>query len=184
MNREVAHLGRVLSAGAVIVVWMSTAMLAGCATTNTTTNRDLGYTGHPARIFIVSNLGKFGDSFSNELQKQMIAGIESCGGHAVFDRVSPTELDPTMRNRQIAEFKADVVLSIQLANWETQDGSIISGNVDSRVWDVSTKKTVWRASSSMHMGTITPASTQADSLYKDLIPKLRSDGMIPSCAGG
>ena len=149
----------------------------------TSTNRDLGYSGHPTRVDIVSNLGKFGDPFANELQKRMVVGIESCGGHAIFDRVSATELDRTVRDSQIAQFKADVVLSMQLANWETSDGAVVSGNVDSRLWDVNTKKLVWRASSTMHMGAFTPASTQAESLYKDLIPKLRSAGMIPACAG-
>jgi hypothetical protein len=71
---------------------------------------------------------------------------------------------------------------MQLTNWETLDGSMISANLDSRVWEVSTRKTVWRASSHMQMGGLTPASTKAESLYKELVPKLRSDGMIPSCA--
>jgi hypothetical protein len=173
-----------LIAGAAMAAWISAGLLMGCATTSTSTNRDLGYSGHPTRIYIVSNLGKFGDSFTNELQKRMVAGIESCGGHAVFDRVSAMELDRTTRDNQIAQFKADVVLSMQLASWETSEEAVISGNVDSRVWDLSTKKVVWRASSTMHMGGLTPASTQAESLYKELIPKLRSDGMIPACGAG
>jgi hypothetical protein len=179
MRREVIRLPAV----AVMAGWMSAGLLTGCATTSTSSNRDLGYSGHPTRIYIVSNLGRLGDSFSDELQKQMIAGIERCGGHAVFDRVSATELDRTARDNQIAQFKADVVLSMQITSWETSEGSIVSGNVDSRVWDMSTKKVVWRGSSTMHMG-ITLPSMQADSLYKDLVPKLRSDGMIPACAGG
>jgi hypothetical protein len=122
-----------------------------------------------------------GDSFANELQKRMVADIESCGGHAVFERVSLTELNQADRNTRIDQFKADVVLTIQLTGGETMDGAVVAGNVDSKVWDVSTKKIVWRGSSAMHMGTLTPASTTAESLYKDLMPKLRYDGMVPAC---
>ncbi len=154
-----------------------------CANTQTVTNRDLEYTGHPTRIYITSNLGKLGDSFAEELQKRMVADIESCGGHVVFDRVGATELDQDRRRQQIQEFKADVVLTMELANWETMQGSVVGASVDSRVWDVSTKKVVWRGNSTIRTGTITPASTKAESLYKDLMPRLRADRMIPSCSG-
>jgi hypothetical protein len=174
-------MNRLLVVGAIGAI-LAGGLLSACASTSSQTNRDLGYSGHPTRIFIVSNLGKLGDSFSDELQKRMVAGIESCGGQAAFDRVSETELDQTARNNQIKDFKADAVLSMQLTSWETMDGQITSANIDSKLWDVTTKKAVWRANSKMHMGELTPASTKADSLYKELVPKLRADGMIPSCA--
>lgn len=45
----------------------------------------------------------------NELQKQMVTDIQSCGGAAVFERVNPTELGPNGRNARIEQFKADIV---------------------------------------------------------------------------
>ena len=157
--------------------------LSGCASTNTMTNRDQTYSGHPSRIFIVSNLGKLGDPFENELQRQMLTDIQGCGGAAVFERVNPTELSSNERRNRVEQFKADIVLTMQLTSWETQDGAPVSANIDSKIWDVSTKKVIWRGSSAMHMGTLTPGTTTAASLFKELMPKLRADGMIPVCGG-
>lgn len=66
MNTKSLGLGcRVLSVVQTsVATFTCVALLVGCASTNTMTNRDLGYSGHhPSRIFIVSNLGKLGDSF-------------------------------------------------------------------------------------------------------------------------
>jgi hypothetical protein len=78
--------------------------LSGCASTSTMTNRDQTYSGHPSRIFIVSNLGKLGDSFENELQRQMLTDIQGCGGAAVFERVNPTELNSNERRNRVEQF--------------------------------------------------------------------------------
>jgi hypothetical protein len=155
-------------------------VLAACATTKTQTNRDLNYQGHPSRIYVVAGVAKLGDSFTDELQKRMVDGIQGCGGQAAFERVSGLELDPTARNARVQQFKPDIVLSIEITSWETYQ-SAITANIDSRVWDVASKKWVWRAATKLNAGGLTPASTRAESLSTDLLSKLRSDGMIPTC---
>jgi hypothetical protein len=166
-----------LTIGLSVVASMLSAFLTGCVTTATVTHRDTGFSGHPTRIFIVSDLADLGYGFEDELQKRMIPDIESCGGHAVFDRVS-LELNQDEEETRIDQFKADIVLMMQLPDIEPQDGL---ADVDSEVWDVSTKKVVWRANTELPMVTAALRSTRVEAFHKDLMAKLRQDGMVPAC---
>ena len=184
----------------------------GVGTVNTVTTKAVGFSGHPTRIYIVSNLTLpggliFGISLDNDVQKRMIPDIERCGGQAVFDRVNAPEsawtlvpyayddendplyaqvntqplagqlltlLNQDDRKTRIGDFKADVVLTMDLIRW--QNGWAV---VQSRVWDLRTKMVVWKAYSSGNWGV--PLSMSADGFVTDLMRKLRDDGMVPAC---
>ena len=187
--------------------------LSGTDAVNTVTTRAVGFSGHPTRIYVVSNLtlpgglwGLYGISLDNAVEKRMIPAIERCGGQAVFDRVNAPEsawtyvpyayddendplyaqvntqplagqlltlLNQDDRKTRIGDFKADVVLTMDLIRW--QNGWAV---VQSRVWDLRTKMFVWKAYSSGNWGF---PSMSADVWVTDLMRKLRDDGMVPAC---
>jgi hypothetical protein len=156
---------------------MLSQFLTGCASAITVTHRDTGFSGHPTRMFIVSDLANLGYGFEDELQKRMIPDIESCGGHAVFDRVS-LELNQDERQTRIDHFKADIVLMMQLPDIELEPGL---ADVDSEVWDVSTMKVVWRANTELGAAGAISRSALVEAFHKDLMARLRQDGMVPAC---
>jgi len=161
-------------------------LLAGCATTSTATNRAASYSRHPDRIFIVDELNGFGVSFPEEFEKRVTAGITACGGAVEFAHVNALELDPSARQQQATRFKPDVIVTMRVTH-RTIDayGSLLNADVDTQVWDVTLRKMVWRGHSAMNAGGMfTPAGTRAESLYANLIGKMRADGVVPDCVGG
>jgi hypothetical protein len=172
--------------------------LASCASTSTKTNKDVAYSSHPIRIFVVANLSAFGGSFPEEFEKRMVTGVSSCGGSVEFSEVTPEEIANPLslgmspdvasaskaRMEQIKNFSPEVILTMKVAHTtHDQYGQLLNATVDSYVWDAKSGKKIWAGVSSMSTGGMfTPASTRAQSLYDDLARRLRGDGMIPSCA--
>ena len=144
------------------------------------------------------------NSFENDVQKRMLPDIERCGGNAVFDRVnSPqsawhldtngyeflkipplrdqlragTLLNQDDRKTRIGQFNADVVLIMDLTDWAAGR----YGYLHTSVWDLRTQKLVWSARSTVRLGVLTPNSSDANAFTKNLMRKLRDDGMVPAC---
>jgi len=189
------------------------AHLSGVGTVKTVTARDVGYSGHPTRIYIMSDLTApvlGGISLDNDVQKRMIADIERCGGHAVFDRVNAPESawtyvsyaydddnDPLYYRANTQPVAGHVLTLLNQDDRKTRIGDFKpdvvltmdlqkwlapQGVVDSNVLDLRAKKYVWRAKSTVGWGY--PYSMSADVFVTDLMRKLRDDGMVPACGDG
>jgi hypothetical protein len=172
--------------------------LASCASTSTKTNKDVAYSNHPVRIFVIANLSAFGATFPEEFEKRMVTGITGCAGSIEFSKVTSEEIANPLslgtspdaasafkaRMAQIKNFSPEVILTMKVTHTtRDQYGQLLNATVDSYVWDAKSGKKIWAGVSSMNTGGMfTPASTRAQSLYDDLAIKLRGDGMIPSCA--
>jgi hypothetical protein len=172
--------------------------LASCASTSTKTNKDIAYSAHPTRIFVVANLGAFGAGFPIEFEKRFVTDVTSCGGTVEFSKVltleianplslgnSPDALSASRaRMEQIKSFSPDVILTMRVAHTtRTQFGQLLDVTVETYIWDAKSGKKIWAGLSAERTGgMLTPDSTRAQSLYDDLANKLRADRMIPSCA--
>lgn len=172
--------------------------LASCASTSTKTNRDVAYSGHPTRVFVIANLGGFGAGLPNEFEKRFVTDVTSCGGAVEFSKVSTVEIANPLslgtspdaisaskvRMAQMKTFSPDALLTMRVAHTtRTQSGQLLDATVETYVWDIKSGKKIWAGVSTVHMGGIfVPDSTRAQSLYDDLASKLRADGMIPECA--
>jgi hypothetical protein len=172
--------------------------LASCASTLTKTNKDVAYSGHPTRIFVIANLGGFGAGIPTEFEKRFVTDVTSCGGTVEFSKVATIEIANPLslgtspdaisaskaRAAQMKTFSPDALLTMRVAHTtRTTAGQLLDGTVETYVWDIKSGKKIWAGVSTVHMGGIfIPDSTRAQSLYDDLASKLRSDGMIPACA--
>jgi hypothetical protein len=163
---------------------LAMALTVGCASTRTESNRDPHFQKHPTRIYVVGNVDGFGPTFADEFRQVFDTEITRCGGSVQFSRITTLERDASQRNTEIAQFKPDVLIFLHLTHTTIDNyGQLLQATVDTQVLDAEQKKVVWRGNSSMQAGGMfTPSSTRAQSLSKDLLVKLRQDGMVPACA--
>jgi hypothetical protein len=180
-----------------LITLLASVGLASCASTSTKTNKDVAYSGHPTRIFVIVNLGGFGAGLPNEFEKRFVADVTSCGGAVEFSKVSTIEIANPLslgtspdaigaakaRMAQMKTFSPDALLTMRVAHTtRTQSGQLLDATVETYVWDTKSGKKIWAGVSTVHMGGIfVQDSTRAQSLYDDLASKLRADGMIPAC---
>jgi hypothetical protein len=170
-------------------------IIAGCAFTNTKTNKDPQYTGHPSRLFVITNMFALGNSFSDEFERLLIQRVTSCSGEAQFSRLNPAEivgplsLQPQTgastfaqeRQQQIRAFRPDAIITIRLAT-VLMSGGQQEGDLTTDVYDVSLKRVVWKGVSSVGSGVFVAGSTKAQSFFNDIAEKLTRDGILPACA--
>jgi ABC-type Fe3+-hydroxamate transport system substrate-binding protein len=181
-----------------LITLLASVGLASCASTSTKTNKDVAYSAHPTRIFVIANLGEFGVGFPNEFERRFVTDVTSCGGAVEFSKVLSSEMVNPLslgtspdavsasraRMEQIKSFSPDVILTMRVAHTtRTQYGQLLNVTVETYVWDTKSGKKIWAGLSAERTGgVLTPDSTRAQSLYDDLANKLRADRMIPSCA--
>jgi hypothetical protein len=163
---------------------LAVSVTAGCASTRTQVNRDAHFQKHPTRIYVVGNLDGFGPTFADEFRQVFDTEISRCGGNVEFSRITALELDSSQRNAEIDQFKPDALIFLHLTHTTIDTyGQLLQATVDTQVIDPEQKKVVWRGNSNMQAGGMfTPSSTRAQSLSKDLLLKLRQDGMVPACS--
>jgi hypothetical protein len=171
---------------------------AACVVSNTRTNQDLGYQGHPTRIFIVANLEATGEGVTDEFYRTFSEGVSACGGQTqLFKPRIATQTDALALNglsdaddgrrlqASIDAFAPDAVLTMRVANLGLAGyGQKVTAVVNSKLWDYRQKKGIWAGVSNMALGGMWASSEmRARSLSKDLAGKLRQGGLIPRCAG-
>jgi hypothetical protein len=192
LDRKQAPARAILAVGAGLA-----AMLCGCASSSTQTNRDTQYAGHPTRIFVIESLIPLGDGFENTFEPILSQDIRACGGDVAFHRVEtadisnplslngPTTSQQADANALGAELKAfapDAVLTMVIAHRFLINGMLNGVTIDSKLFDYKTHKPVWAGVSSFGFAPASTTATRAKALHDDLGPKLRRDGVTPDCA--
>lgn len=181
----------------VLPVALALAMvLCGCATSNTKTNRDAQYAGHPKRLFVVETLVALGDGFEDDFEPLLTHDIQACGGEVAYHRVeasdatNPLSLDgPGAAQQaatkaiftQITAYAPDAVLFMRISYRSLLNGMLNGVTINSKVFDYKTQKPVWAGVSSFGFAPASSNATRAKVLHDDLAPKLRHDGLIPDC---
>jgi hypothetical protein len=170
---------------------------SSCAVSNTRTNQDMGYQGHPMRIYVIANLDSEGDGVTDEFYKGFSERVTACGGQTELfkpriatqgDALSLDSLhDANDQKRVLAgvdAFAPDAILTMRVANLGVDTyGQKLSAVVNSKLWDYGQKKVIWAGVSNMALGGMwTTSEMRAKSLSKDVASKLRQGGLIPSCA--
>lgn len=172
------------------------AVLCGCASSSTQTNRDAQYAGHPQRIFIIESLIPLGDGFESTFEPTLSQDIRTCGGDVAFHRVEvadmsnplalngPTTAQQVSANSLSSELKAfapDAVLIMTIAHRFLLNGMLNGVTINSKLYDYKTHKAVWAGVSNFSFAPASTTATRAKALHDDLGPKLRRDGVIPDC---
>src|ERR1700730_4925856 len=191
-GRRSRYLGAAFSIG-------STLVLIGCAYTNTATNRDVQYAGHPTRLFIMTSIPALGSPFSDEFERLLTQRITACRGAVAFHRLPvaapnsalavsrPTNTADAQRAAlgKVMRFAPDATLTMTTSATHfvaNHHGNNLDGvTIDTKLWDVALGKTVWASVSQMSFAPLSSTETRARSLYEDFASKLGAAGLIPNC---
>jgi hypothetical protein len=191
-GRRSHYLGAAFSFGSILV-------LIGCAYTNTATNRDVQYAGHPTRLFIMTSIPALGSPFSDEFERLLTQRITACSGAVAFHRLpvtapnsalalsSPTVSVDAQRAAldRVMKFAPDATIIMTTSATHSVDnlhGNNLDGvTIDTKLWDVALRKPVWTSVSQMSFAPLSSTETRARSLYEDLASKLGAAGLIPNC---
>jgi hypothetical protein len=191
-GRRSRYLGAAFSFG-------STLVLIGCAYTNTATNRDVQYAGHPTRLFIMTSIPALGSPFSDEFERLLTQRITACSGAVAFHRLPVTAPNSTLALStptgsvdaqraalgRVMKFAPDATIIMTTSATHSVDnlhGSNLDGvTIDTKLWDVALRKPVWTSVSQMSFAPLSSTETRARSLYEDLASKLGAAGLIPNC---
>jgi len=177
----------------------SALVLIGCAYTNTATNRDVQYAGHPKRLLVMTSIPALGSPFSDEFERLLKQRITACSGAVAFHRLAvtapnsapalstPTATVDAQRAAlgQVMRFAPDATLIVTTS--ATHFVANVNGNrlngvtIDAKLWDVALSKPVWASVSQMSFARLSSTETRARSLYEDLASKLGAAGLIPNC---
>jgi hypothetical protein len=159
--------------------------LSACATTRSQSNKQASYSGHPDRIYVIV-LPQLSDQMGADFSQQAIARfsdeVAKCQGRVRSHISSPLELDASSQAAEAKAFNPDVVMSMNFAGG-TRDraGGWLPARIDVRMWQPGGTQLVWRAVSSISAGGLAPVSTRVDSFMKDLVARMRNDGVFPTC---
>jgi hypothetical protein len=176
-------------------------VLLGCAYTNTATNPNVQYAGHPTRLFIMTSIPALGSSFSDEFERLLTQRITACSGAVAFQRLpattpnsalalsTPTATVDAQRAAlgKVMRFAPDATLTMTTSATHFV-ANIYGDNLDgvtinTKLWDVALSKPVWASVSQMSFAPLSSTETRARSLYEDLASKLGAAGLIPNCTG-
>jgi hypothetical protein len=193
-GRRSRYLGAAFSLG-------STVVLIGCAHTNTATNRDVQFAGHPTRLFVMTSIPALGSPFSDEFERLLTQRITACSGAVAFHRLSvtapnnalalstPTSTVDAQRAAlgKVMRFAPDATL-IMTTSATHFAANLYGDNLDgvtinTKLWDVALGKPVWASVSQMSFAPLSSTEARARSLYEDLASKLGAAGLIPNCSG-
>src|ERR1700730_6126963 len=138
-----------------------TLALIGCAYTNTATNRDVQYAGHPKRLLVMTSIPALGSPFSDEFERLLTQRITACSGAVAFHRLAvtapnsapalstPTATVDAQRAAvgQFMRFAPDATRIVTPS--ATHFVANVNGNrlngvtIDAKLWDVALSKPVW-----------------------------------------
>ena len=159
--------------------------LAGCApATRIESNKSAAYTPQPKRVYVYTEIHpEWGNAFTAAFEKRLGAILNECGAASQFGRIGNLDLNEKAKVEDMRKFGADAVLTAR-RNGGTKDqyGLLIVGIYDSRLADVKTGDTVWRASSTVSRGGFTiDLAERGDAFAVELSNKLKQDQIFRTC---
>ena len=159
---------------------------SGCATTHSQSVKQADYAGHPKRVYILvlpELYNQIGADFAQGSVAKLSDAVTKCGGTVKAHVSSALELDPSGQTSEIRAFNPDVVMSMNFAGGtRDQYGGWLPARIDVRLWQPGAKQLAWRDTSSVSAGGLTPVSARVESFVKDLIQRMRTDGVFPECS--
>ncbi|VVE10518.1 hypothetical protein PIN31009_02604 [Pandoraea iniqua] len=172
--------------GRVALLSFTTLALSGCIspTTQITSVRAPDYKAQVHRIFVIyDGQMRFGADFGNGFRQEVTQRLASCEIESQFGLVQTLMLDTRGVQREIDNFRPDVVLRVR------PNGGVVQGNLPIRVdfvadmADNATDASVWRGVFQVHhVGTLYVSYFERGGVFAtDLINRLITDGMINNC---
>jgi hypothetical protein len=170
-------------------VTMLALLLGACAPrTVSESAKQASYAGSPKRIYLFVKpqmSAQLGREFTEATVSRFTDVATKCGGVIESHIASSLELEPEAEKGRVAAFKPDVIMLIDFAGG-TRFGSGYEqawnpARIDTQLWEPGSTQLAWRAASEVRTTGWEAGSSRADSFTKDLIERMRADGVFPSC---
>jgi hypothetical protein len=161
------------------------ALLASCAApSRIESNKAANYTTEPKRLFVLTAMHpEWGPNFAVAFEQRLGEVLSACGVTTQFGRIGALDLDEKAKVEQMRRFGPDAVLTMR-RNGGTKDqyGTLLNGVFDSRLSEVKSGATVWRASSTVVRGALVTDVGERGAVFAvELSNKLKQDGIFRSC---
>jgi hypothetical protein len=154
----------------------------GCASASAKSNKSAEYGKKLDRTLIVFPMDEklkvyeqmFHERLIDELQKRGVAStFAKLTGSLDLDEASPID-------KQAKDFNASTALFIRRASGVVNSsGAIVSARFDAQIFELDSKKRVWRASIDYRAGgSLNTESARVDALVGELVKALANDGLL------
>ena len=161
-----------------IIVFFAIFSIQSCSTVKIASNKDLGYTTQPKRIYVLvicdTKMTTFSDELIRRFQEKLTAkGIQSASSKR---NTLSLETDEDL-NKHLETFKPDAILTIK----QTVSG-IEMGTFELTLADASTRKNVWKSELDVSADSYTSVNNNdvVKKALKTLMNKLIEDKIIPN----
>jgi hypothetical protein len=171
--------GRIGSAFAAAVL---AATGVGCASASVKSNKSAEYGKKLDRTLIVFPMDEKMAVYQQMVQERLVVELQKRGVASTFARLTGSLdlVDASPIDKQAKEFKASTAMVIRRASGVVNSsGSIVSARFDAQIFDLDSKKRVWRASIDYSAGGgLNTDSARVDALVGELVKALANDGLI------
>ncbi|HYV67363.1 MAG TPA: hypothetical protein VE964_14060 [Myxococcales bacterium] len=154
----------------------------GCASANVKSNKSAEYSKKLERTMIVFPMDAEMSVYRQMLHEKLVGELQKRGVTSTFATLTGAlDLkDATPIEQQAKDFKASTALFIKLTSGVVdQTGSIKNAHFDAQIFDLESKKRVWRASINYTAGGgFDTRSMKMDKLVGELVKALVNDGLV------
>jgi hypothetical protein len=170
------------------------ALAGGC--TSVESNKAATYDTQPRRLLVLESLGSFPNMRNIDVTSRLVAALSRCDtileihpAAAVATRAAideaPEEAILRSQAETVERFQPDAVLHVIQARGAVQaaNGALQRGTYALSLYDVPSKKTVWKASIDLRLqgGLINVADDPAANLSKAIVARLSEDNILAGC---
>jgi hypothetical protein len=167
-----------------LFIGMCLLALAGCLKPGTVieSNTASDLRQPPKRIFVIAEIGSrlgatkifdFASTFSTALQ---VCGVDV----RVFNRSTPNVNDDD-QNAAVRKFRPDAILTVVETGYSTTASILTNTQYDLKLFDLISKKTIWRANVNLTIGEGSNRESAAEVLANDVVNRFKKDGLVTSC---
>ena len=165
---------------------MAAALLAasaiGCASASATSNKSTEYTKKLERTLIVFPMDAKLKPYEQLFHQRLVEELQKRGVTSTFAKLAgDLDLEETSPlEKQAKDFDASTTMVIRRASGVVNSsGAIMSARFDAQVFDLASKKRVWRASIEYKAGgSLNSDQARVDALVGELVNALANDGLI------
>ena len=168
--------------GSALAAAVLAATEVGCASASVKSNKSTEYSKKLERTLIVFPMDEKMQVYQQMVQERLSGELQKRGVASTFARLTGNldlvEASPI--DKQAKDFNASTALLIRRASGVVNtSGSILSARFDAQIFDIDSKKTVWRASIHYNAGgSLNTDSARVDAIVGELVKALANDRLL------
>jgi hypothetical protein len=182
-----------------VAVLAFASLVGACARASAVSNKATDYAYEPKRMFVRENFIPARNLRINQFDQRLIAGLGACGvavetgplpvraGNGLEINDAADEAALRTASEEIQRFGADAVLTVieARATQRALSGQLVTAEFGLSLYDVASKKTVWKAKIDLRAGmdgAMVQYGNSAHAVADAIVERLSQDGILRSCS--